>query len=49
MDAAGPSTTDGCSPLSNVAQVAGKIALIDRGTCGFTHHVRMPRMPGRSA
>ncbi len=34
-DAAGPSTTDGCSPLTNAAAVAGNIALIDRGTCGF--------------
>ncbi|WP_324290042.1 myxosortase-dependent M36 family metallopeptidase [Pyxidicoccus sp. MSG2] len=35
-DAAGPSTTDGCSPLTNAAAVAGKIALLDRGTCAFT-------------
>ncbi|WP_163988535.1 myxosortase-dependent M36 family metallopeptidase [Pyxidicoccus caerfyrddinensis] len=35
-DAAGPSTTDGCSPLTNAAAVAGKIALMDRGTCAFT-------------
>lgn len=28
-------TTDGCSPLVNGAEVAGKIALIDRGTCAF--------------
>ena len=34
-DAAGPLTTDGCSPLTNAAAVAGNIALIDRGTCGF--------------
>jgi hypothetical protein len=33
---AGPSTTDGCSALTNAAAVAGKIALVDRGTCGFT-------------
>ena len=32
-DAAGPSTTDACSPLTNA--VAGKIVLVDRGTCGF--------------
>lgn len=32
-DAAGPSTSDGCSPLTNGAAVAGKIALMDRGTC----------------
>ena len=34
-DAAGPSTTDGCSPLTNASAVAGKIAVLDRGTCGF--------------
>lgn len=34
-DAAGPSTTDGCSALTNAAAVNGKIAFIDRGTCGF--------------
>ena len=34
-DASGPSTTDGCSPLTNAAAVSGKIALVDRGTCGF--------------
>lgn len=35
-NADGPSTTDGCTPFTNAAAVAGKIALIDRGTCGFT-------------
>jgi uncharacterized repeat protein (TIGR01451 family) len=34
-DAAGPTTFDGCSPLTNAAAVAGNIAIIDRGTCGF--------------
>src|SRR5882724_9680013 len=34
-DGSGPSTTDGCTALTNAAAVAGKIALIDRGTCGF--------------
>lgn len=28
-------TTDGCSTLTNAAQVAGKIAVIDRGNCNF--------------
>jgi hypothetical protein len=32
---AGPATTDACTPLTNAAAVAGKIALIERGTCGF--------------
>lgn len=35
-NAAGPSTTDGCTAITNAAAVAGKIALVDRGTCGFT-------------
>ena len=34
-DAAGPLTTDACDPLTNAAAVAGNIALVDRGTCGF--------------
>lgn len=45
-DAAGPSTTDGCSPLTNAAAVAGKIALIDRGTCGFTTKVKNAQNAG---
>jgi hypothetical protein len=36
VDAAGPTPTDGCSPYTNTAAVAGKIALVDRGTCTFT-------------
>jgi hypothetical protein len=32
---AGPSTTDGCTPLTNAAAVAGRLAMVDRGTCGF--------------
>jgi hypothetical protein len=31
----GPTTTDGCTTLTNAAQVAGKLALVDRGTCTF--------------
>ena len=34
-DAAGPATTDGCSALTNAAAIAGKVALVDRGTCLF--------------
>ena len=37
-DGAGPLTTDGCSPLTNAAAVAGNICLIDRGTCGSVSH-----------
>jgi uncharacterized protein (TIGR03382 family) len=32
----GPTTTDACTPLTNAAEVSGKIALVDRGTCAFT-------------
>jgi len=39
-DAAGASTTDGCSPITNFAAVAGNIALLDRGTCGFVVKVK---------
>lgn len=39
-DAAGPATTDGCSAFLNAADVAGKIALIERGTCGFAVKAR---------
>lgn len=34
LDAGGASATDGCEPIQS--DVAGKIALIDRGTCNFT-------------
>jgi hypothetical protein len=39
-DGFGPATTDGCSALSNSAAVAGKIALVERGTCGFVVKAR---------
>jgi hypothetical protein len=29
----GPTTTDGCTPFTNAAEVAGNIALVERGTC----------------
>ena len=35
-NATGPTTTDGCTAILNAAAIAGKIALVDRGTCGFT-------------
>ena len=34
-DAAGPTTTDGCSPYTNASAISGNIALVDRGTCTF--------------
>jgi uncharacterized repeat protein (TIGR01451 family) len=48
-DAAGPLTTDGCSPLTNAAAVAGNIALIDRGTCGFAIKVKNAQDAGAIA
>ena len=39
-DGFGPATTDGCSAFSNAADVAGKIALVERGTCGFVVKAR---------
>ncbi|MBS1115620.1 MAG: Fungalysin metallopeptidase [candidate division NC10 bacterium] len=45
-DAAGPSSTDACSPLTSAADVAGKIALLDRGTCAFTVKVKNAQNAG---
>jgi hypothetical protein len=39
-NAAGPSTTDGCSPFTNASAMAGKIVIVDRGTCGFIVKVK---------
>jgi hypothetical protein len=39
-DAFGPSTTDACSAITNVFAIAGRIALVDRGTCGFVVKVK---------
>jgi hypothetical protein len=48
-DAAGPLTTDGCEALTNAAAVAGNIAIIDRGTCGFTVKVKNAQDAGAIA
>ncbi|HEU4887826.1 MAG TPA: PA domain-containing protein [Thermoanaerobaculia bacterium] len=45
-DGAGPTTTDGCSAFTNAGAVAGKIALIERGTCGFTIKVKNAQNAG---
>lgn len=45
-DAAGASTTDGCSAFTNAADVAGKIALVDRGNCNFTVKVANAQAAG---
>lgn len=38
--APGGTSTDGCSAFTNAAQIAGKIALIERGFCGFALKAR---------
>jgi hypothetical protein len=48
-DAAGPATTDGCSAFTNAAAVAGKIVLIERGTCGFAQKARNATNAGAAA
>jgi hypothetical protein len=45
-NADGPATTDACSPLDNAADVAGKVALVDRGTCFFTGKARNVQAAG---
>ena len=35
VNAEGPATSDGCTAFTNAAEMAGKIALVDRGTCTF--------------
>jgi hypothetical protein len=48
-NAAGPSTTDGCSPLTNAGAVSGRVALVDRGTCGFVVKVANAQAAGAVA
>ena len=45
-DAAGPSATDACSVLDNPGAVAGRIALVDRGTCFFVDKARNVQAAG---
>ncbi|HYH96452.1 myxosortase-dependent M36 family metallopeptidase, partial [Hyalangium sp.] len=41
VDAGGASPSDGCeTPFANAAQLSGKLAVIDRGTCNFTVKVK---------
>jgi hypothetical protein len=49
VDAAGPSPTDGCSALTNGAQLTGKIVLLDRGTCTFVIKVKNAQNAGAIA
>lgn len=48
-NAGGPSTSDGCTAITNAADVAGKIAMVDRGTCGFTIKVKNAQLAGAIA
>jgi PA domain len=43
---AGPSVNDGCTALTNGAAVAGNIALVERGTCGFVVKARVAQDAG---
>jgi PA domain-containing protein len=43
------SPTNGCEPFVNAAQVAGNIALVDRGTCPFTVKVKNAQNAGAVA
>lgn len=45
-NAAGPSATDGCSALTNPGAVAGNIAILDRGACGFVVKVKNAQNAG---
>jgi hypothetical protein len=42
-------TSDACEPIVNAAQLAGKIALIDRGTCTFTSKAAAAQAAGSIA
>ena len=48
-DTAGPVTTDACSAITNASALAGKIALIDRGSCSFIIKVKNAQNAGALA
>lgn len=39
-------TTDACQPIINAAAIAGKIAVVDRGACGFVDKVKNAQNAG---
>lgn len=44
---ASPSANDGCeTPFANAAALAGKVAVIDRGTCGFAVEAKNAQLNG---
>jgi hypothetical protein len=45
----GGTTTDACEPIVNAGDIAGKVALVDRGTCGFTIKVANAQAAGAIA
>ncbi len=45
----GPATTDGCTAITNAGAVAGRIALVDRGTCTFVEKARNAQAAGAAA
>jgi hypothetical protein len=48
-DAFGPATSDACTAITNAGAVAGRIALVDRGTCGFVVKVKNAQVAGAIA
>jgi len=46
MNADGPTSTDGCTPFTNASSIAGRIALIDRGSCTFVAKARNAQAAG---
>jgi uncharacterized repeat protein (TIGR01451 family) len=48
-DGAGPLTTDACSAITNAGAIAGNIAVVDRGTCGFAIKVKNAQNAGAIA
>lgn len=49
QNASGPSAFDACTALTNAGAVSGKIALVDRGTCGFVVKVKNAQNAGAIA
>jgi len=47
LDGGGASATDGCEALTN--DVAGKVVLVDRGTCGFAVKAKNAQLAGAFA
>jgi hypothetical protein len=45
-DPSGPSPNDGCTALTNAPAVAGNIALVERGTCGFVVKAKVAQDAG---